>query len=153
MIEIPANGTYGARIPARRIVLALIGLQTRAYRLLGGRGMGRHTVLLTTMGSRTGRERTAPIAGFPDGPGRWIVVASAAGSAHHPTWFLNLARKPEAVRLQVGRDRFAVTPEVVAASERAEVWQRIVTAAPGFAGYPGKTDREIPLVRLIRRAG
>lgn len=153
MIGIPPNGTFGTRIPARRIGNALIGLQTRAYRVLGGRGMGRYTVLLTTVGARTGRERTSPIAGFPDGPGRWIVVASALGSAHHPAWLLNLARTPEAVWLQVGRDRFGVTPELVAGSERAEVWRRVVASSPGFAGYPGKTDREIPLVRLTRRAG
>ncbi|MFO1540820.1 MAG: nitroreductase/quinone reductase family protein, partial [Chloroflexota bacterium] len=104
MIEIAPNGTRGTEIPAPRIAKALIGLQARAYRLLGGRGMGRNTVLLTTVGARTGRERTSPLAGFADGPGRWLVVGSGNGSARHPAWFLNLARTPGAVRLQVGRE-------------------------------------------------
>ena len=31
-----------------------------------------------------------------------------------------------------------------------EVWERVTTAAPGFADYQRKTDRVIPLLRLTR---
>ena len=29
-----------------------------------------------------------------------------------------------------------------------EAWRQIVARAPSFGGYPGKTDRQIPVVRL-----
>ena len=40
-------------------------------------------------------------------------------------------------------------PESLKGAARAEAWQRIVAAAPGYAEYQANTDREIPVVRLI----
>ncbi|MEU7858648.1 nitroreductase/quinone reductase family protein [Nonomuraea sp. NPDC049141] len=37
--------------------------------------------------------------------------------------------------------------------ERADAWQQIVGAAPRFAQYQVKTDRELPIVRLVPRSG
>lgn len=151
MLEIPPNGTYGVTLPGGRLIKAAVALHVRAYQALGGRGMGRSTILLTTVGARTGEERTVAIAGFPDGDGRWLVAGSAAGRAHHPAWFINLARNPDRVRIQVGAARFAATPALLRGEERAGAWQRIVAASSQFGGYETKTDREIPVVRLTRR--
>ena len=38
-------------------------------------------------------------------------------------------------------------------AERAEAWQQITTSAPRFARYQQKTDRELPIIRLVPRAG
>ena len=38
-------------------------------------------------------------------------------------------------------------------TERAEAWQQIITAAPRFAKYEQKTDRELPIIRLVPRSG
>ena len=38
------------------------------------------TVLLTTVGAKTGKERTHVLGGFPDGDDTWLVVASKGGS-------------------------------------------------------------------------
>jgi F420H(2)-dependent quinone reductase len=45
----------------------------------------------------------------------------------------------------------AVTPQTLTGEDRAAVWERITRERPNFAGYEQKTDREIPVVRLVAR--
>jgi hypothetical protein len=52
----------------------------------------------------------------------------------------------------VGRT-VAVTAEQLHGTEREEAWQQITTAAPRFAKYQEKTDRELPVIRLEPRSG
>lgn len=44
-----------------------------------------------------------------------------------------------------------VTAGQLHGGERDEAWHQIVTAAPRFAGYQEKTDRELPVIRLVPR--
>ena len=85
---------------------------------------------------------------FTDDESRWLVVASLAGAARHPAWLINLAKHPDKVWVEVGRDRYKVRPEILRGEERAEAWRRIVAVAPGYGPYEQMTDREIPVVRL-----
>jgi deazaflavin-dependent oxidoreductase (nitroreductase family) len=121
------------------------------YRATGGRSSG-SALLLTTVGARSGEQRVASVRRFDDGDGRWLVVGSAGGAAKHPAWVYNLARNPDKVWVEIGRDRYKVTPELLSGDERATAWQRVVAEAPQFAGYLDQTDREIPVVRLTRKA-
>jgi deazaflavin-dependent oxidoreductase (nitroreductase family) len=130
---------------------AFNSVAVRLYRLRGGGG-GRAGLLLTTIGARSGKERTVALAAFPDEEDRWLVVAALAGAARHPAWFINLARSPDHVWAEIGRERFKVRPEVLSGDERSAAWQRVVAVAPGFGGYQEKTDRELPVVRLTRDA-
>jgi deazaflavin-dependent oxidoreductase (nitroreductase family) len=122
------------------------------YRLTGGQVVGRHGLLLTTIGARSGARRTAYLRRFDDGDGGWLVVASAGGAARHPAWLVNLCRHPDQVWVEVGRDRLKVAPEILRAEQRAVVWGRIVAEAHGFGRYQNMTDRNIPVVRLAREA-
>jgi deazaflavin-dependent oxidoreductase (nitroreductase family) len=79
-------------------------------------------------------------------------VGSKGCSAAHPAWIYNLARKPDKVWVEVGRDRWKVTPEILQGDERAAAWTRVVAEAPQFAGYLEQTDRELPVVRLRRES-
>ena len=45
-----------------------------------------------------------------------------------------------------------VTAEQLHGAERAQAWQQILTAAPRFAKYQQKTDRELPIIRLTPRS-
>jgi F420H(2)-dependent quinone reductase len=47
------------------------------------------TLLLTTTGRRSGRQRTTPVLYLRDGE-RLVVVASNFGREHHPAWSSNL---------------------------------------------------------------
>ncbi len=75
-------------------------------------------------------------------------MASYAGAARHPAWFLNMAKNPERVWVEIGKQRVKVQPESLRGADRAEAWQRIVLLSPGYGGYQQKTDREMPIVRL-----
>jgi F420H(2)-dependent quinone reductase len=45
-----------------------------------------------------------------------------------------------------------VVAEQLHGATRAEAWQQVITAAPRFAGYQEKTDRELPVIALVARA-
>ncbi len=155
-IRVSASGTRGARVP--RPFLTLFKLMNkrmiRRYRRSGGQRvssrMGFPVVLLSTRGAKTGLTRTTPVGGFPDGENSWLVVASLAGAARHPAWFLNMAAHPDDIWLEVGTERFKVRGESLEGPERAEALARIATISPRYGQYQEKTDREIPIVRLTR---
>jgi deazaflavin-dependent oxidoreductase (nitroreductase family) len=151
-LEIPPPGTRGVSLRGFPIFRAFNRLNVGLYRLFAGRLGGRAGLLLTTIGARSGRSRTVALGRFADGEGRWLVVGSLAGAARHPAWFINLARNPDRVWVQIGHERFKVRPELLRGDERTAAWQRIVTNAPGYGAYERSTDREIPVVRLTREA-
>jgi deazaflavin-dependent oxidoreductase (nitroreductase family) len=148
--DISPNGTHGARMPSGRVARFGTGVMARLYRVTGGRIGGHRGLLVSTIGARSGEQRTAYVRRFEDGPGRWLVVGSAGGAAKQPSWVINLARNPDKVWVEVDRDRFKVTPEIIGGAERPEAWRRIVAEAPQFGKYEHTTDREIPVVRLTR---
>jgi len=124
------------------------------YRLTGGRFGGRiqalQVLLLTTTGRRTGQPRTVPLGSFSD-DGAHIVIASNGGSDRHPGWFVNLKHEPS-VKVQIGSETREAEARVVHGSERARLWQRLISLAPGYAGYERSTKREIPVVALTFEA-
>jgi deazaflavin-dependent oxidoreductase (nitroreductase family) len=158
-IWVSPRGTRGARVPNRGPLAKLFKLmgklQVRMYRRSGGQRlssrMGFPVVLLTTRGAKTERSRTTPVGGFPDAENSWLVVASLAGAARHPAWFLNMAKHPNDIWLEVGTERFKVRGESLHGPQRTEALARIATISPRYGSYQQKTDREIPIVRLTRQ--
>jgi deazaflavin-dependent oxidoreductase (nitroreductase family) len=133
----------------------LVKLQVWLYQSSGGkRGSmmrGRQLVLLTTTGSKTGRQRTVPLVPFREGE-QLYVMASLAGAPEHPAWFKNLRAKPD-VEVQAGADKWRARAEIVPEGpERDRLWKAITTELPNFAAYQEKTTRVIPVVRLVRAA-
>ncbi|MDQ2912878.1 MAG: nitroreductase/quinone reductase family protein [Chloroflexota bacterium] len=76
------------------------------------------------------------------------MVASNAGSARHPGWFLNLAKNPGQVWITTRKRRIKVRPETLEGVERDRAWHEITSLAPGYGRYLEITDRVIPIVRL-----
>lgn len=141
------QGTRGGHQPRGRF---LAGRNRRV-----ARRAGRATddlLALTTIGRKTGQERSTPVGGFPDGDGSWIVVASAAGAKENPAWYLNLAAHPDRATVTTGGRTVPVVAEELHGDERDAAWRRVTTASPGFARYQAKTDRELPVIRLTPRA-
>src|SRR5215211_1423761 len=154
-IRVNPRGTGGGRVPTP--LVRLIGKwQMRTYRRSGEQRVresaGFPVVLVTTRGAKTGKERTAPLGGFAEGDDAWLVVASLGGAARHPSWFLNMAKHPDDIWLEVGGERFQVRGESLEGQERAQALARIAKIAPRYGRYQEKTDREIPVVRLTRAA-
>lgn len=118
--------------------------------VVGGPFEGSALLLLTTMGARTGRERTVPL-GFVDVGERQFVVGSAGGSDRHPAWFHNVRATP-GVRVEIGGRSYAATATVVEGPERPNLWAAVTRREPGYAEYQAGTARRLPLVEL-RAAG
>jgi len=150
-VVLTPNGTRGFKFPVpTSLIAALSRIPVGLQRLTRGR-LKMHGVpllLLTTVGARSGQERTSMVAQFPEADGSTLIVASFGGAAKHPAWYFNLAKRPDQVWMEQGGRRVRVRATSLAGAEREVAWRRIVSAAPGFAEYQRKTDREIPVVRL-----
>ena len=109
---------------------------------------GTPTLLLTTIGRRSGREITTPLI-YGEHDGRWIVVASRGGAPDHPLWYYNLSADPT-VRVQVAADRFAATARTAGPDEKPALWRLMAGIYPPYDEYQARTEREIPVVILER---
>jgi deazaflavin-dependent oxidoreductase (nitroreductase family) len=146
-------GTRGARQPAGMAVRWVNKLAAGRIRRKGGKFMGFNALILTTIGGKSGAERTNPVGWFPGPDGSWLIVASAAGAAGNPAWYYNIAAHPDKVQIEVEGRKVAVVAEQLHGAERAEAWELIVATAPRFGQYQQKTDRELPVIRLVARSG
>jgi deazaflavin-dependent oxidoreductase (nitroreductase family) len=144
-------GTRGARVPrSSGPVSRWMGQwMSRQHRRKGYRFLGMDLLFLTTTGKHSGKRRETPLAWFPDGDDAWLIVASASGSASNPAWYYNIAAHPDQVWIELPDRRLRVTPEQLEGARRAECWKRIVQAQPRYASYQEKTDRLLPVIRLV----
>jgi len=113
----------------------------------GGKGKV-PTLLLTTVGRKSGKVLTLPLI-FGQSDADYVVVASKGGSPAHPAWYLNLEAKPE-VQVQVKADKFTARAHTATGAERATLWTKMVELYGPYADYQKKTDRQIPVVVLKR---
>jgi deazaflavin-dependent oxidoreductase (nitroreductase family) len=146
-------GTRGARKPPGLALRTVNKLVASRLRRKGGQINGFNGLVLTTIGRKTGAERTNPVGWFPGKDGSWLIVASANGAVANPAWYYNIAAHPDQVQIEVDGRTVAVAAEQLHGAERAEAWQQIAASAPRFAGYQQKTDRELPVIRLVPRSG
>jgi deazaflavin-dependent oxidoreductase (nitroreductase family) len=143
-------GTYGARQPGR-MVRWVNTITSRVIRRSGKLG-SIDALVLTTIGRKTGEERTTPVNWFPGPDGSWLIVASANGAASDPAWYLNLAANPDRARIDVAGRTVQVHAEQLTGDARAEAWRTITAANSRFAQYEASTDRAIPVIRLTERS-
>jgi deazaflavin-dependent oxidoreductase (nitroreductase family) len=144
-------GTRGARSPRGLVMRWINKLVARRLRRGRGKVMGFDTLVLRTIGRKSGTERLTPVSWFPAADGSRLIIASAAGAAGNPAWYYNLAANPDQVRIDVDGETVDVRAEQLHGAERVEAWRLITTAGPRFAGYQEKTDRELPIIRLTPR--
>jgi deazaflavin-dependent oxidoreductase (nitroreductase family) len=148
------NGTRGARQPRAGLMIRWFNQRTmNRLRRKGGKFMGMDALVLTTIGRKSGAERSSPVAWFPGRDSSWLIVASAGGAPKNPAWYYNIAAHPDRVQIEMAGRKVAVTAEQLHGAERDEAWQQITAAAPRFAQYERKTDRELPVIRLVAQAG
>ncbi len=148
-IEKLPSGTRGARTPPSFLNRLLMPLMVRVHRRSGDRFSGMDLLYLTTRGARSGELRTNPVARFDDGRGGWVVVASAGGAASHPGWYHNMVAHPDEVWAEVAGAKHHVRVDQLEGDERDAAWALVTKQAPRFAGYLSKTDRPLPVLRLV----
>jgi deazaflavin-dependent oxidoreductase (nitroreductase family) len=140
----------GAQAPRGKVLRVITAVHRRLYGVTGGvvgaSTSGMPTLLLTTMGHKTGLPRTVPLPYFPH-PQGYLVVASYAGGPRNPAWYDNLVAQPE-VELQIKRRRVRARAVPANADQRPDLWSHVLSIAPMYADYQRVTAREIPLVML-----
>ena len=153
-IHVPPKGTRGARAMDvfGKVMRPLAGREVARYQKVRGPEpgtfMGFPVLVLTTVGARSGKERSSVLGGFPDGHDAWLIIGSKGGSATHPAWLHNIARNPDKVWVQVGNRKFHARCESLTGKDREEAYARVAAVAPQYGSYLKKTDREIPVLRI-----
>ncbi|HUC87380.1 MAG TPA: nitroreductase family deazaflavin-dependent oxidoreductase, partial [Candidatus Saccharimonadales bacterium] len=105
-------------------------------------------LLLTTVGAKTGKASTNPLAYTKDGD-RLVIVASKGGAPTNPDWYYNLVAHPE-VTVELGTEKFPVRAILAAGKERERLFDQHAKQYPGFNDYKAKTTRELPVFALER---
>ncbi len=104
------------------------------------------TLLLETVGARSGEQRRNGVIYFHDGDDV-ILAASNAGAPKHPSWFFNVRANPD-----VGLNGQPYRAQVVAdETEKAQLWELADRVFPPFSRYRASaaaSGRTIPLFRF-----
>ncbi|HZA10536.1 nitroreductase family deazaflavin-dependent oxidoreductase [Mycobacterium sp.] len=119
---------------------------------IGHRTLGTPSLLLHTVGAKTGKQRTTSLSYARDRDD-YLVVASKGGDPKAPGWYHNLKAKPD-VEINVGPKRFGVTakPVMPGDPDYDRLWQIVNRNNHNFyMGYQKKTSRPIPVVALTPR--
>jgi deazaflavin-dependent oxidoreductase (nitroreductase family) len=119
-------------------------------RLTGGKHtlskLAAPTLLLTTIGRKSGQERTQPLVYVPYADG-WAVVGTNFGQEHHPAWTHNLLATPEAT-VTLDGTRTRVRARRVDEAAFARLWSQFVRVYPGYAAYAERLTRDARMFAL-----
>lgn len=107
------------------------------------------TLLLTTVGRKTGMTRTTPLIFGRDGAD-YLVVASMGGAPRNPYWYANLTANPDA-EIQVRSEHLGVVARTASSAEKPRLWGIVTAQWPNYDVYQSRTERVIPVVVLTPR--
>jgi deazaflavin-dependent oxidoreductase (nitroreductase family) len=106
------------------------------------------TLLLHTIGAKSGQKHVNPVAYITDGD-RFVIIASKGGAPTNPDWYYNIVSHPQ-IEVEVGTEQFPVRASITTEPERTRLYNKMVEMMPGFAEYQKKTTRVIPVIILTR---
>lgn len=111
------------------------------------------SLVLHTVGARSGEPRDTELMYTPDGEGRAIVAGTSFARERHPAWTYNLIANPDAAITVRGRE-LAVRAQPIVGEARERAWARIERQWPGYRGYERDSGRTVRLFLLqpVRRA-
>ncbi len=116
---------------------------------LAGRFRYQPTLLLTTVGARSGELREAALPYLRHGDSV-VVVGSKGGGPVNPGWVANLRAHP-LCWVRVRRKDSPMTARIASGTEREELFEYVVARKRNVARYQERADtfgRKIPLVVL-----
>jgi len=145
-----------ASLPPRWFIRSFWAVQRAAYSATHGRfglrsaradrwGMLR----LRTVGRRSGKERTAILGYFEDGPDL-VTMAMNGWADPEPAWWLNLQAQPDVTVDLPGGSR-AVHAHAAGKDERPRLWAMQATYDKDLDGYAARRSRETAVVILSPR--
>lgn len=98
------------------------------------------SLVLHTIGARSGEPRDAPLMYTADGRGRALVAGTNWAGAKHPAWTKNLLAHPDAEITVRGR-RMAVHASLVPEAERDAAWALMEAQWPDYREYERDSGR------------
>ncbi|GFG67348.1 F420H(2)-dependent quinone reductase [Mycobacterium kubicae] len=110
------------------------------------------SLLLHTVGAKTGQPRTTSLTYARDGDA-YLIVASNGGDDRYPGWYHNLRKHPDC-EINVGPQRLAVRARRVTAEDAdyARLWQVVnKNNFDRYSNYQRRTSRPIPIFALTPR--
>src|SRR5690349_15563823 len=116
------RGSWGRRIDRFLVRHTGYSVVTWQYSKAGGNPY-QPTLLLTTIGRRSGALRERALPYYPDGD-RVVVLGSNGGGPKDPDWVWNI-RANEAAWIRVKRRDLAVRATVASGDERARLFTQI----------------------------
>jgi deazaflavin-dependent oxidoreductase (nitroreductase family) len=122
------------------------------YRVSGGRFLwptsnkrGWGAMRVTTVGWRSGQERSVIVGYLEDGP-NLVVLAMNGWDEGHPAWWRNLEAHPDAtVRLAREQPR-AFRARAAVGEERDRLWRRWIEVEPELDAHASRRTTETPVV-------
>ena len=144
------------RLPPRWFVRLAWVVHRAIYRVTGGRrGLWRPktnrwgTMRLTTIGRRTGRERSAILGYYEDGP-NLVTMAMNGWADSEPAWWLNLQANPDA-SVDLADGWRVVRGRAAEGDERTRLWARWRDMGDDVDGYATLRSTETAVVILEPR--
>jgi len=102
---------------------------------------------LTTTGAKTGKQRTLPITGLPDGE-KYALIGSNFGQEHNPAWYYNLKANPECIVKKDGHTGMYIAREADP-QENKYYYDMAISYYIGYAAYKEwASHRDIPVMIL-----
>ncbi|MBI3212545.1 MAG: nitroreductase family deazaflavin-dependent oxidoreductase [Mycobacterium sp.] len=140
-----------------RAVFAFLRVHDTVYQRTGGwigqwvPGMP-NSLLLHTVGAKTGQPRTHTLTYAEDG-GRYLIVASNGGAHRFPAWYHNLKAHPD-VEINLGPRRLPATARIVTPDDAdyGRLWDIAnKNNSNRYRDYQKRTPRPIPVIVLTPR--
>jgi deazaflavin-dependent oxidoreductase (nitroreductase family) len=152
-IPLPDHPDNAARVPPRWVVRSAWSIHRGLYRVTGGRfGLRRPKsdrygmMRLTTIGRRSGEERSVILGYFEDGP-NLVTMAMNGWADPEPAWWLNLQATPEAT-VEIPGSRREVRGRAADGEERSRLWARWRQIDTNLDGYAALRSGETAVVVL-----
>jgi deazaflavin-dependent oxidoreductase (nitroreductase family) len=149
----PGRPKESPRLPPRWFVRLFWAAHRAIYRLTGGRrGLWRPktdkwgTMRLKTIGRRSGKERSAILGYYEDGP-NLVTLAMNGWAEGEPAWWLNLQAHPDA-SVDVGDGSRAVRARAAEGDERSRLWARWRDVGTDVDAYAPMRSSETAVVIL-----
>ncbi len=114
---------------------------------IGSFVLGGNILLLETIGKKSNKVRKVPLT-YVDIKNGYLVAASYGGRDNSPGWYYNI--KDNEGYVTVNKNRYKVKSEIVKDEDSEKFWNKLLSIYPTFNIYRARTERKIPLVKLIK---
>lgn len=151
--------TRPPRLPPPWFIHAFWRVHRSLYRLSRGRFLwttaskrGWGALHLTTIGRKSGKERSV-IVGYIEDDSNLVVLAMNGWDEGHPSWWLNLQARPDAVVRLARQHSRPVRARVAVDEERDRLWRRWAEIDHGLDDYARRRSTDTPVIVFEPRDG